>query len=171
MWFTSTFLSVLSIYEYLSSSFAALHVKVSGWFSTDWWVCWVHVSVHTAVVDACETRQPTFPIIGCSEQRAARGDLVTFHCHGNSLQVTLGKLHTATPIYSPGLTPDEPWRMSGQDRGGHTRTNTRTQQQQCLHGYYGQQHDSWSIWTHTKPCSYFPHIYSCVYNVSLTGQT
>lgn len=52
MWFTSTFLSVLSIYEYLSSSFAALHVKVSGWFSTDWWVCWVHVSVHTAVVDA-----------------------------------------------------------------------------------------------------------------------
>lgn len=117
----------------------------------------------------CKTRQATFPIIGCSEQRAARGDLVTFHCHGNSLQVTLGKLRTATPIYSPGLTPDEPWRMSGQDRGGHTRRNTPTQQR-CLHGYYGQQHDSWSIWTQNTLFT-FSHLYSCVYNVSWTGQT
>lgn len=58
------------------------------------------------------------------EQRAARGELVTFHCHGNSLQVTLGKLNTAMAIYSRGLTPDETWRMSEQDGGGHARADT-----------------------------------------------
>lgn len=79
-----------------------------------------------------KTKQATFPIVGCSEQRAAWGDLVTFHCHSNSLQVTLGELHAATPIYSLGLIPDEPWRMSEQDWGGHTCTNSPRQQQHRL---------------------------------------
>lgn len=42
--------------------------------------------------------------------------VVTFHCHGNGLRVTPGGLHTTTPIYSAGVTPGEPWRMSGQSK-------------------------------------------------------
>lgn len=171
MWFTSTFLSVLSIYEYLSWSFAALHVKVSGWFSTDWWVCWVHVSVHTAVVDAA--RPDSLP----SPSSAAVSS-------GQRGEISSPSTAMATACKSPwaSCTPQRPFTVRGWllmspgecqgkiEVDAHAQTLVQ-QQQQCLHGYYGQQHDSWSIWTHTKPCSYFPHIYSCVYNVSLTGQT
>lgn len=71
---------------------------------------------------AARPRRLPFSIGG--ERWAARGELVTFHCHGNSLQVTPGKLNTAMAIYSRGLTPDETWRMSEQDGGGHARADT-----------------------------------------------
>lgn len=35
-----------------------------------------------------------------------------------------GSRTLATSIWSPGLTPDEPWRMSEQDRGGNMCTDT-----------------------------------------------
>lgn len=104
-----------STYKYLASFTAheAESAQSMRGMSTCEYVC-----VHAAA----RPRRLPFSIGG--ERQAARGELVTFHCHGNSLQVTLGKLNTAMAIYSRGLTPDETWRMSEQDGGGHARANT-----------------------------------------------
>lgn len=140
MWFTSTFLSVLSIYEYLSSSFAALHVKVSGWFSTDWWVCWVHVSVHTAVVDAA--RPDSLP----SPSSAAVSS-------GQRGEISSPSTAMATACKSPwaSCTPQRPFTvrgwllMSPGECQGKIEVDTHTHK----HSYATTTMLTWLLWSTT----------------------
>lgn len=109
--------SVCSVTGYPSAcecqSFSALHVKIWGWLC----VCKCVWEVHTTglVVDAagpCYLPHHWLLRAASSGQIGEISAVVTFHYHGNGLRVTPGKIHTATPIYSLGLTPDQRRRMS-----------------------------------------------------------
>lgn len=66
-------------------------------------------------------RRPLFSISG--GQRG--GNLSPFTAMATACKSPWVKRNTATAIYSPGWTPDEIWRMSEQDGGGHMHAPPR----------------------------------------------
>lgn len=66
-------------------------------------------------------RRPLFSISG-----GQRGEnLSPFTAMATACKSPWVKRNTATAIYSPGSTPDETWRMSEQDGGGHMHARPR----------------------------------------------